>query len=243
MIDFQTFAQQGYLILPETLASSQTAKAIECLDANQSWPDQSERDRDRGWRTRKVENTEILDLLTEKIKKCIETGFDKKLRGVGTAQHAQVMAQPPKNPTYNPHVDGAKDPNKPVHEYGLQVGVLLTNLTQENAGNFTVWPGSHVTVRNRLDGKHGKHLGQAVQGCWELGKPQGTQIKGCVGTIIINHHLLVHGTAPNYAGIKRDMIFFRLAPEDLDGTNECDREKMWWDDCFRYSRGWCTTHQ
>jgi hypothetical protein len=57
-----------------------------------------------------------------------------------------IMKDPPPKP--GPHLDGFPTPTNGVPEgtianFTALVGVLLSDLPESNAGNFTVWPGTH----------------------------------------------------------------------------------------------------
>ena len=83
----------------------------------------------------------------------------------------------------------------------------MSDLPESNAGNFTVWPGSHLKHENHFK-EHGADALLAGMPAIDIGEP--TQITGKAGDIVIAHYLLGHSVAPNVSANIRYAIFFRL---------------------------------
>ncbi len=127
------------------------------------------------------------------------------------------------------HVDGAISEGK-VMWHGVIVGVLLTDVLQENCGNPVSWPGSHHELRQAF-----KQLGpfptevklsQLISDqCTTKITSQPEQLIARAGTITIMDHALHHGMAPNESTTIRHAVYYRLpwqgtnAPEQILDTN------------------------
>jgi Phytanoyl-CoA dioxygenase (PhyH) len=112
-----------------------------------------------------------------------------------------------------PHIDGIGNglnglpSGSAISNFTALVGVFLTRLDSEFAGNLTVWPGSH----HRLE-KHFKHRGpQAMQEGMpriELGDP--IQLMANPGDVVICHYQLAHAAAVNLTPNDRIAVYFRV---------------------------------
>lgn len=241
-IDYSKFIEDGFLHIPQILDATLLTSAQADCRANNGWGAWSDReyDRNRGWRDRRGSPPGVMALLTSEIREVISKGFcSDVIWGDGEAQHAQVISGSPSIAEFNPHVDGVSDLKAPINVYGLQLGILLTDIPSEYMGNFTVWPGSHKKVQAALFGTYEHQLARAIWDCSQLAEQKpGHQICGRAGDVIINHHLLLHGTAPNRRGQQRDLIFFRLHPGDPNQLHQRERERRTWDSLDRYCSGW-----
>ena len=105
---------------------------------------------------------------------------------------------------------------------GLAV-VLLSQLTGDYGGNFTVWPGSHIFFENHFK-EHGHEiLGEGMPKVDLPNEP--VQITGEPGDAILAHHQIVHTAAPNTSSHIRYATIFRLRHKDCDeiGTRRLHR--------------------
>lgn len=119
--------------------------------------------------------------------------------------------QDPPGPVH-PHLDGMYSPTNGVKEgtianFTMLVGVLLSPVRDENAGNFTVWPGTHATYESYFK-EHGAESLLGGLPPVDIGKP--VQTKGEPGDVFLVHYQLAHGVAPNIAPLPRYAIFFRV---------------------------------
>ena len=109
------------------------------------------------------------------------------------------------------HIDGTYAPNNGVpageiRNFTALACILLSDLPRADAGNFTVWPGSHL-VHERYFREHGADaLLQSPK--LDLGEP--TQVTGRAGDLVIAHYLLGHSVAANLSPHIRYAVFFRL---------------------------------
>ena len=131
-----------------------------------------------------------------------------------------------------PHIDGMYTPDNGVAEGSIAnftalAGVLLSELPSQNAGNFTVWPGSHVKHADYFR-RHGPHSLLEGMPNIDIGPP--LQITGRAGDVVLAHYLLGHGVAPNVSPHVRYMCFFRLTAIDHEQTRweaMCDPWLQW----------------
>ncbi|GGJ13997.1 hypothetical protein GCM10010885_24190 [Alicyclobacillus cellulosilyticus] len=140
------------------------------------------------------------------------------IRPVTSAQIAlrfPVLQDPPKPPV--PHLDGMHSPHNGVpagtiQNFTMLVGVLLSDVTREYAGNFTVWPGTHRLYEQYFR-QHGAEA--LLQGMPPVELPEPKQVLGQVGDVIFAHYQLAHGVAMNVSPYIRYAVFFRLYHKDF----------------------------
>ena len=123
------------------------------------------------------------------------------------------------------HIDGVHSPDNGVHSpdngvpkgtihsFSALVGVFLTDVNHDNAGNFTVWPGSHLKMQDYFR-EHGTDIitGEGRTPPIEKGEPH--QIKARAGDAVLAHYQLLHGVAGNFAPRPRYATFFRVKPPE-----------------------------
>lgn len=126
--------------------------------------------------------------------------------------HNAAQPQPP-----TPHIDGIATAHNGVRRTTLQtftalIGVFLSETPGTFAGNFTVWPGSHLRLQ-----EHFRSAGRpALRGGMpdlELGTPQ--QLITRPGDVILCHYLLAHAAAVNCSDVERRAVFFRTWQKGL----------------------------
>lgn len=121
----------------------------------------------------------------------------------------------------HPHIDGMYSPNNGVPKGTLKsftalVGVFLTDIDADYAGNLTVWPGSHLKMQDFFR-EHGVEalLQEGHVPKLDYGPP--FQVKAKAGDAIIAHYQLLHGVTMNIAPMPRFATFFRVRhPESAD---------------------------
>lgn len=152
----------------------------------------------------------ILDLLFATpawalVKSALGEEIDKPRLGQ-IALRFPTLEDPPSPP--QPHLDGTYG-EQPGHvsSFTMLVGILLNDVSRENAGNFTVWPGSHHHVEQYAR-DHGPRI--LTQGRPPIDLPQPVQVTGQAGDIIMAHYLLPHTAATNVSPYVRYGIFFRV---------------------------------
>lgn len=137
-----------------------------------------------------------------------------RIRPVGGAQIALRFPNaedPPRPP--RPHLDGTYSPTNGVPEgtigsFTALACVLLSPVTHTYAGNFTVWPGTHL----QHEAYFRIHTPQALlKGPPPIDLPEPVQLLGQPGDLVLAHYLLAHSAASNATSNIRYAIFFRLS--------------------------------
>ena len=111
-----------------------------------------------------------------------------------------------------PHIDGFSsgvnglDEGK-IYNHTVLVGVFLTPVQREFAGNFTVWPGSHHVYENYFRERGPRAMSERLP-TPELGPP--VQLLCDVGDVVLAHYELAHSAAVNTGDIDRIAIYFRV---------------------------------
>ena len=142
---------------------------------------------------------------------------------VAPAQSAQLALRFPRElgaPIHapGPHIDGVHTPNNGVpkgeiYSFSALVGVFLSDVADENAGNFTVWPGSHIQMQDYFR-EHGIGVITDEGRTPPIEKNEPLQIKAQAGDAVIAHYQLLHGVAGNHAAWPRYASFFRVKHPD-----------------------------
>ncbi len=111
-----------------------------------------------------------------------------------------------------PHIDGfasgvnGLDEGK-IYNHTVLVGVFLTPVPTEFAGNFTVWPGSHYVYEKYFQ-ERGPIAMREPAPAPEIGPAR--QLMCDVGDVVLAHYELGHSAAVNTADIDRIAIYFRV---------------------------------
>ncbi|MDQ3813962.1 MAG: phytanoyl-CoA dioxygenase family protein [Armatimonadota bacterium] len=139
------------------------------------------------------------------------------------------LQDPPPEP--RPHLDGMYTPTNGVPQgtignFTMLVAVLLSDLTCDYAGNFTVWPGTHHAYE-RYFRKHGPE--SLLNGMPPITLPPARQIRGQAGDIVFAHYELAHAAAANVSPHVRYAIFFRLKHVDHDSDPKKRMSDIWLD--------------
>ena len=116
------------------------------------------------------------------------------------------------------HIDGVHSPHNGVPKgtiasFSALVGVFLTDVNENNAGNFTVWPGSHLKMQDYFR-EHGTSIITDEGRTPPIEKGEPLQIKAKAGDAVLAHYQLLHGVAGNYAPRPRYATFFRVKHPD-----------------------------
>lgn len=165
--------------------------------------------------------------------------FCENLVGEGnlkSVNHGQIALRFPRRieppfPAPQPHLDGIHSPNNGVpegeiHNFTMLCGVLLSDLPIENAGNFSVWPGSH----RGFEAHFREHGYEALKdGTPKIEMPAPRQIIARAGDAVVCHYQLAHGIAPNVSPNIRYAIFFRLKHRDHDAHRFETLTDLWLD--------------
>ncbi|MBO7742805.1 hypothetical protein I8J29_01265 [Paenibacillus sp. MWE-103] len=120
------------------------------------------------------------------------------------------LNEPPPKPGI--HLDGMYTPTNGMKEgtignFTMLVGVLLSPVREDNAGNFTVWPGTHRLYEAYFK-EHGPE--SLLNGMPPVDLPAPVQTRGEPGDVFLVHYQIGHGVAPNVSPLPRYAIFFRV---------------------------------
>ena len=118
----------------------------------------------------------------------------------------------PKPTPPTPHIDGFSSglnglEEGKIYNHTVTVGVFLTPTTNEFAGNFTVWPGSHY-IYERYFRERGPRAMSEPPPNPEIGQP--VQLMCGVGDVVLAHYQLGHTAAVNTSDFDRIAVFFRI---------------------------------
>ena len=113
--------------------------------------------------------------------------------------------------SFHPSVDG--NPGSITPFIGI-AGFFLNDIDQDNAGNLTVWPGTHRQFAKYFE-KHGADP-ELRFGIPPVDLPQPVQIKAKAGDMIFAHYQLAHTPAPNLSHAVRYAVERRQARPKID---------------------------
>jgi Protein involved in biosynthesis of mitomycin antibiotics/polyketide fumonisin len=115
-----------------------------------------------------------------------------------------------------PHVDGFHptqgEKTASIKPFIANVGFFLNDLDQENAGNFTVWPGTHRSFAEYF--KKNIPDPNLKFGIPPIALPQPVQIKAKAGDMVIAHYQLAHTAATNFSQAVRYAVYIRMHHAD-----------------------------
>lgn len=111
-----------------------------------------------------------------------------------------------------PHIDGIPTPLNGVTGSSLAtftalVGVFLSDVTQEFAGNLVVWPGSHEVLERYFRERGSAAMTEGMPRV-PLGSP--VQLMAAPGDLLLCHYQLAHAAAVNLSPNDRYAVYFRL---------------------------------
>lgn len=112
----------------------------------------------------------------------------------------------------DPHIDGFSSGLNGVEEgkiynHTVLLGVFLTPVNSEFAGNFTVWPGSHYIYESCFR-ERGRRAMSEPSPTPDLGEP--VQLMCGVGDVVLAHYQLGHAAAVNVTDSDRIAVYFRI---------------------------------
>jgi phytanoyl-CoA dioxygenase PhyH len=112
-----------------------------------------------------------------------------------------------------PHMDGLTppDPSGRPGTFTMLAGIFLTDQMSENAGNLWVWPGSHRSTAAYFREQGPEAILSLPMGPYppvELSEPR--QVVGRAGDLLLAHYLLGHNIGGNTSGVTREAVYFRL---------------------------------
>jgi hypothetical protein len=148
-------------------------------------------------------------------------GFDRLIYSTGQIALRRA-GDPPQSSPHAPHIDGLPTPFNGVRQdilvsnFTALVGVCLSPVRREFAGNFAVWPGSHHVLEQHFR-DHGPEALRHGMPAIPLGEP--LQLMAEPGDVVLCHYGLAHSWTPNVVGEDRYVVYFRLSQPELTDRN------------------------
>jgi len=141
------------------------------------------------------------------------------------------------------HVDGFPAPYNGVESgtvmpFTMLVGVFLSEVKTEFAGNFTVWPGSHLLVEKYFNDRGPEALHESMPDLPSLGIGAPLQLTASPGDVALNHYALAHAAAVNNSDRDRIACFFRLGHLALQNRNDPKYPEHAWTHLTKIWTGW-----
>jgi hypothetical protein len=206
------FAERGYVVVPQVVSRKLVAassRAIdELIEANPPGPDV------RGpynYFPESAQAPALLALLMDSPAFALAEG----LTGSGTLEvpwQVQVALNIPPFP-HRPgmhHIDGAPaEADGRPGTFTLLAGVLMSDQSDQDAGNLWVWPGTHLTHAEYFR-EHGPDAFIAARGYPPIRLPEPEQIRGKAGDLLLAHYLLGHNIGGNTTEATRRAVYFRV---------------------------------
>lgn len=122
-------------------------------------------------------------------------------------------------------IKGVTDHYGTIKNFDLLIGVLLTDLTETNSGEFSVYPSSHMKIseylkENGMDELKNKGSAAFVKnfGDW-LGKDY-VNCLGKAGDVFVANFLTAHFFMPNDASEIRYAVYFRIKCDEFEDSKE-----------------------
>lgn len=226
----RAFYEDGFVKLPGIVPREKVDAALRAINASLGergmHPDELVTLRARSYCPELQDAPEIVGLLNDTplwgiAESAIGPG---KIKPVARGQIALRFPSldAPREP--RPHIDGMYSPTNGVpkgeiRNFTALVGVFLSDLPREFAGNFTVWPGTHRRYESYFRERGPQSLLERMP---PIELPAPVQITGQAGDAALCHYQLAHGIAGNGAPHIRYGIFFRLSHVDHDSVHwEC----------------------
>jgi hypothetical protein len=209
--------ENGYTMLPGLVSPELVGAALLAINTSLgegSDPAQLDTLRSQSWCPEVTGQPAILDLLTASpawalAESAIGVG---KLEPVDRGQIALRFPIAGDPVEVHAHLDGMYTPHNGVTKGKLSnftalVGVYLSDVPTENAGNFTVWPGSHQLYADYFQKEGADALFRGMPPV-DIGAPLQTTPRA--GDVVLSHYQIGHGIAPNVSPHIRYAIYFRL---------------------------------
>lgn len=130
------------------------------------------------------------------------------------------------------HIDGSTgsyvigNPDIEYLPFTIACAVYFDNV-EPRGGGFTVWPGSHRKTEQYFQNHtYGDYMND--QDTLESLNPGPEfEITGGPGTLVLWHHNIIHGAAPNHSERIRMAGFQRIAAENIDEIRQSALSDLW----------------
>jgi ectoine hydroxylase-related dioxygenase (phytanoyl-CoA dioxygenase family) len=215
---FEQLRRHGWALFPAAVSNDLVAAATRAIRADLAHNYEPDRQREYdniSFCPDLRDKAPIAELLTHSAAKTIldralgwnEVEYDHGQIAIRQA-HDTDKPYPP-----TPHIDGTSAgantiaPGSEISNFTALIGVFLTRVDTEFAGNLTVWPGSHTRLetyfRNQGQGAMQEGMSQI-----ELGDP--IQLFADPGDVALCHYQLAHAAAVNLSSNDGIAVYFRV---------------------------------
>lgn len=231
--------EDGYALIPGVVPAGKVAAALRAINASLGEegidPERLVTFRAQSYCPEITGSAAILDLLTGTPL----WSLAESVIGAGSlvpVGHGQIALRFPTSGSageVHPHIDGMYTPHNGVKKgtianFTALVGVYLSDTPSENAGNFTVWPGSHRRYAQYFAQAGPRALLEGMPPV-ELAAPR--QLTPRAGDAVLSHYQIGHGIAPNVSGNIRYAVYFRLSRQGHEAVSLDVMTDLWreWD--------------
>lgn len=231
------FATHGWCPVPGAASPEQCRRALRAIhmDLGQEGlpPDELPRYRHRSFCPDLRVSAAICDLYTETALRPAA----EDLIGAGQVappfqgQIALRFPDPEDKPPDPAHLDGMPNADNGlegghIRTFSLLAGVYLEDVTGPDQGNFTVWPGTHLTFAAYFRA-HGPTA--LLRGLPDVPMPAPVPVTGRAGDGFLCHYQVAHAAALNLGHRLRYACFFRLVRRDHADHAPAQMSHPWWD--------------
>lgn len=212
------FFEQGYLHVPNVVPPAKINAALRAINHSLGEginPVEIHTYRSRSYCPELQRERVITDLYNKSPAAPLAESLigEKKIKRIESGQIAlrfSTIHDKPSEP--HPHLDGMYSPNNGVPKgrilsFTMLLGVMLSDVSEDFAGNLAVWPGTHH-LYERYFREHGPE--SLLDGMPPVTLPQPVQLTGQAGDVVLCHYQLAHGVAQNVSPHVRYAIYFRL---------------------------------
>lgn len=245
----ESFVRDGYFVFPALVPATVVGEARERIDedlANNYDPRRKAEYDSRSFCPDLLGTPEILALLNNRAVRD-KVGALVSLRKLAFDTQGQVAirrahnVEKPLPPTA--HVDGFPAPYNGVEQgtvmpFTMLAGVFLSEVKTSFAGNFTVWPGSHLLVEKYFNERGPQALHESMPDLPSLGIGAPLQLMASPGDVVLCHYALAHAAAVNISDDDRIACFFRLGHLELQNRNDPNYPEYAWAHLARIWTGW-----
>jgi hypothetical protein len=228
----QRLARDGYLqvrgLVPQVRIDAALKSINRSLGEQGIPPDQLRELRARSFCPELMCAPELTALYAETPARALAEAAIGRVQVPGTAQIALRFPQT-QGGVATPHIDGMYTPDNGVPAGTLQhftalLGIFLSDVTAPDAGNLTVWPGSHRVMEAHFR-QHGTSA--VVDGFPALAMGEPRPLQGRAGDVVLAHYALAHGVTPNVGPHVRYAVFFRLFHADHEKAGTRPLTELW----------------
>jgi hypothetical protein len=227
----RTFAERGYVIVPQVVARDVVERASRRIDAIiTADPPGGDVRGNRFYFPKAVDEPDLIAPLTGTP----AFAMAESLAGSGTLEvpwQIQIALNIPPYPHRpgRPHIDASIAAPTPGHvpsTFTMLAGILMSDQLTENGGNLWVWPGTHLSHAEYFR----EHGPEAFCGYPDIELPEPVQVTGRAGDLLLAHYLLGHNIGGNYESDSvRRALYFRISRFGHAEHREAFLQDLWLD--------------